>query len=208
MANNEKEKITKIFNSDIFNNMNTKLARRLFILIFAGILFIMLGNLVDSDQSSEFKSPQLNSNQKNTTIDMKGYQQASPEVVMEEKLRRVLSNLSGVGKVAVDITLDTGSEYLYAKNNDFSKQITNEEATDGGERRIEQKDQQQEVVIIRRSDGSEKAVVRKEIKPKIKGVLVVAQGAESSYVKADLVSAVKVGLGVPAYKIVILPMKR
>ncbi|SJZ85748.1 hypothetical protein [Selenihalanaerobacter shriftii] len=206
MADSKESKgiIDQIFSGNILSGNNGKLVRRLIILIFAGIVFITLGNLADSDRHSQV-SPVKDSNIK---VSKQNSQSYDPESMMEEKLVKTLSNISGVRKVAVDITLDTSSKYEYARNNNISSKLTDEVDSNGGERQIEQEDRQQEVVIIRNNDGSEEAVVKKEIKAQIRGVMVVAQGAESSYIKANLISAVKVGLGVPAYKIVVLPMKR
>lgn len=203
-----KERIKQIFDNGILDEDNLKLARRLIILIFAGVLFLMLGNLADSDESSNFTAindSQTKVSKTNKTVKSRD---SSPETKMEEQLTKVLSNISGVGKVVVDITLKTGPEYRYAKNDDLSTRQTNEETNDGGKRQTEERNQQKKVVIVRNNDGSEEAVTKKKIEPKIKGVVVVAQGAESSYIKADLISAIKTGLGVPVHKIVVLPMKR
>lgn len=199
-----KERIKQMFNW-LFNEENSKLVRRLVILIFAGVLFLTLGNLAGSDDDTQQFSPTSNSEIK---TNRKELQKSDPESTMEKKLTRILSNITGVGEVAVNVTLKTGPEYKYAKNDDLSTQETKEEANDGGTRSIKKREEQREVVIIRKNDGSEEAVIKKKTKPKIKGVMVVAQGADSSYVKADLISAIKTGLGVPAHKIVVLPMKR
>ncbi|MNN46313.1 hypothetical protein D3C81_1606920 [compost metagenome] len=48
----------------------------------------------------------------------------------------------------------------------------------------------------------------KKIKPKVRGVLIVAKGAENKTVKALIVDAVEKGLNVPAYRISVVPRKQ
>ncbi|MBM7622755.1 hypothetical protein [Sporohalobacter salinus] len=203
MSNNGwKERIKQLF-TGILKGNNRKLVRRIIILGVIGFLLLISGKLMDSNQfhptsqdDSETKVSQISS------------QQLDVELKMEKRLTKILTNVSGVGKVKVDITLDTGSKYEYARDYETSQQTTEQKDSNGGQQKKNQIDKQREVVIIRTNSGKEKAVIKKETKPKIRGVMVVAQGAEVSQVKADLISAVKIGLGVEAHKIVVLPMKR
>ena len=48
----------------------------------------------------------------------------------------------------------------------------------------------------------------REYKPEIKGVLIVAEGANDSTVKASLTRAVELGLGIAPYKITVLPQRK
>lgn len=50
-------------------------------------------------------------------------------------------------------------------------------------------------------------IVTKRIKPKVRGVVVVAKGAENAVVKSLIVDAVEKGLNVPAYRISVVPRK-
>ncbi|MNT81417.1 hypothetical protein D3C72_2210110 [compost metagenome] len=55
--------------------------------------------------------------------------------------------------------------------------------------------------------GDSKPLITKKIKPKIRGVLVVARGAENKIVKQLIVDAVEKGLNVASYQISVVPRK-
>ena len=55
--------------------------------------------------------------------------------------------------------------------------------------------------------GESRPIILKLIKPQIRGVIVVANGAENSVVKQMLSEAVQRGLNVPPARISILPRK-
>lgn len=197
-----KERIKQLF-TGMLNDNNRKVIRRIIILGVIGFLLLISGRLIDSDQSQT-----ISKNNSETKVNQTASQQLDVESKMEQKLTKILGNVSGVGKVIVDITLDTGSKYKYARDYDTSKQTTEQQDSNGGQQKKERVDKQREVVIVRTNSGDEEAVIKKETKPKIRGVMVVAEGAEVSQIKANLVEAVKIGLGIEAHKIVILPMKR
>ncbi|MGM0471564.1 MAG: hypothetical protein ACQEQI_04695 [Bacillota bacterium] len=178
--------------------LSKKGSYRLIIIFLTGVILISIGNLIGVEDTKEDSVKSQTNQQKADS------HQLNNESLMEQKLAEILSNLSGVGEVKVDITLDSGTEYKYVRDVDTSSKNTQEHEG----REAHQKSKREEVVVIRNQSGAEEAVVKQEIKPRIRGVVVVAQGAEVSQIKANLVAAVKVGLGVETHKIVILPMKR
>ena len=99
---------------------------------------------------------------------------------LENKLGNVLSKISGVGSVNVIITLESGFSYEYATDTETT--ITTET-----------------VILV-----SNKPVVMKEIYPTIKGVVVVAKGAENFSVKMNILSAVETVLEIDRTSITIL----
>jgi stage III sporulation protein AG len=70
----------------------------------------------------------------------------------------------------------------------------------------ETKENQQ--ILLGKENGTDKPVMVREIKPPIKGVLIIAEGAYDSTVKANLTKAVEAGLGIPSYKITVLPQRK
>ncbi len=183
---------------DFFNKSHSKFIRYLLIFLLIGI-FLMLFNFDPNNSTSKIEG--TNSRRKTD----KPY--LTLEEMIENKLERILSQIQGAGEVVVDITLESGSEYTYARDYQNSKKLITEGDGSSKTRRTENYDNKNDVIILNKN-GGEKALVKKEIKPKIRGVLVIAEGAEDSYLKALLMKAVKVGLGVPSYKIVVLPKER
>jgi len=185
-----------------FNKSQFKFIRYLVVLILAGVFLMLLGDF--GKDISVPKTKESSASSKRSSINTSA---SNMEEAIEMKLQKMLSQIEGVGKVDVDITLDSGSEYTYARDYQDSKQESLEEDNSGGNRKTIQYDNRTEVVLLNNS-GEQAPLIKKEVKPQIRGVLVVAEGAENSYIKAKLLRAVKIGLGVPSYKIVILSKER
>ena len=106
---------------------------------------------------------------------------------MEDKLSKVLSNVSGAGKVSVMLTLESGSEIIVAK--------TKEERTNTSSNSTSVTVVESPVIV-----GKEPLILM-EILPKIKGVIVVAQGANDVAVRLELLRAVQALIDVDSNKI-------
>jgi stage III sporulation protein AG len=115
--------------------------------------------------------------------------------------------VKGAGAVAVSVTLENGSAQEYAKNSVKESRTVQERDTAGGVRTTTET-KESEQVLLSKENGVDRPVMVREVKPVIKGVLVIAEGAQDSVVKANLTRAVEAGLGVPAYKIQVLPQRK
>lgn len=127
------------------------------------------------------------------------------EEMYETKLKEVLQTINGVGQVEVMVNLESTEEVIVEKNRNRSTQTTKE--ADKGATRDITNETEQEQVVLAKSDKGDTPVVTKTIKPKVRGVVVVATGAGNLQVKAWILEAVQRSLGVPSYKISILPKK-
>lgn len=134
-------------------------------------------------------------------------QAGSYEEILEEKLANLLSKVNGAGTVTVSVTLEAGNTQEHAKNVTKETKTVSEKDTTGGVRTTTEVKETEQVLLTREA-GADKPVLVREIKPAIKGVLVVAEGAYDSTVKANLIKAIEGGLGIPPYKITVLPQKR
>ncbi|OCL26953.1 hypothetical protein U472_05555 [Orenia metallireducens] len=192
-----------IFGKDGFlNKSQFKFIRYLVVLVLAGVFLMLLG-----DFGKDVSAPKAKQSLTSRKLSSINTTTSNLEESIEAKLQKMLSQVEGVGEVDVDITLDSGSEYTYARDYQDSKQESLEEDNSGGNRKTIQYDNRTEVVLLNNS-GEQVPVVKREVKPQIRGVLVVAEGAENSYIKAKLLRAIKIGLGVPSHKIVILSKER
>ena len=75
------------------------------------------------------------------------------------------------------------------------------------ERRKVQDTSTDEQVVIIRNGEKEVPIIVGEIKPEIRGVLVVAKGAENIQVKKWIIEAVTRSLGVPSHRVAVMPKK-
>ncbi|HHW30475.1 MAG TPA: stage III sporulation protein AG [Clostridiaceae bacterium] len=123
---------------------------------------------------------------------------------MEKKLASILSKIDGVGKVDVMITYISGNEIVPAYEVKESENSSIEKDSEGGTREVTQYDRETKVVYEDNNNGDKKPVILKNIYPEIKGVVVVAEGADKPGIKGKLIKAVEVLTGVPVHRIQIL----
>jgi len=124
------------------------------------------------------------------------------ELGIEQRLENILSQIKGVGEVNVTVFLASGPKYDYALNVSTIEKQIDEKDQNGGLRTTTEVTEDGQLVIVR-SDrtGGEEPVVAQEYKPDIQGVLVVAEGADNSKVKANLLAAVTTILDLESHKV-------
>lgn len=126
---------------------------------------------------------------------------------IEKEMEEILSQMAGAGKVDVMITYETGKESVPATNVKRNDNSTQEKDTSGGTRDITQNDFESNVVY-EEGQGTKKPIILKEIQPKVKGVVIIADGADNPVVKENLCNAAKVLLDVEIHKIEVLKRSR
>ena len=119
----------------------------------------------------------------------------------EEKLESILSQIVGAGKVSVMITYVSGSEKVPAYDTRESNSDTREEDGSGGSRAITQKDTEEKIAYEEIQSGTKMPIILKEKSPEVKGVVVVADGANEPVVKENLIRAVQTLMDIPPYKV-------
>jgi stage III sporulation protein AG len=129
------------------------------------------------------------------------------EKAYETQLQDILQKIAGIGEVEVLVTIDSTEEVDVEKNVKNTQQVTSEKDQGGATRNITEVTSSGEVVLYQVS-GAQQPLVTKYIKPKIRGVIVVARGAENAVVRKMIAEAVERGLDVPAHRISILPRKQ
>jgi len=177
----------------------------LFVLGLLGILFILAGNLFSgrpAENSVSGEAVETFGTRKTTTTAAERNGFADYEQAIADELVEILSQIKGAGKVSVSVSLETGVERVYARNTTITNRTVEERDAGGGTRVTTEVDETGQLVIVRDSQsGNEQLVTVKEIRPQISGVIVVAEGAASSQVKADLTRAVQTVLDIPAARV-------
>ena len=118
---------------------------------------------------------------------------------VEEKLKKVLSNLDSVGNIEVMVTLDSSMELVFAESNKNSNSSSIFDTTINDDA----KESVSSPIIID-ANGKEEPLIIKEILPKIKGVLVVCSGTNNVSSKLDIMYAVQSLLGIDLNNIQVL----
>ena len=100
-------------------------------------------------------------------------------------LESVLERMEGVGRVRVAVTYDTGTETVPLTDaNDDAKSV-----------------------VVLGSGKDARVAAQVEIMPRIRGVLVVAEGGGDKNVRADIINAVRALYDVPTHKIAVFAAK-
>jgi stage III sporulation protein AG len=122
----------------------------------------------------------------------------------EEELADVLSKMVGVDDVSIVINLDSTVEEVVQVDVRDTEQVTQEVGKTGDNRSITQNTTDKKTAFYNTGDG-QKPVVIKQLKPKVRGVLIVARGVENLRIKAAVIEAIQRTLEVPAHRISVLP---
>ena len=117
---------------------------------------------------------------------------------LEQRLANLLSQVDGAGKGEVMIYADSSSEMVPAYND----QLDSRSSEDTGRKSLESSERRE----LALSGNDEPVILKVEI-PEIKGVVVVAEGADDFLVKQELNNAVCTLLGVPEHRVQILKHK-
>lgn len=167
-----------------------------------GILLLIFGGVYDGSWSKT-PAPEAQKAEK-TPVKQAASAGGMAEYALEEKLSQALSRVKGAGTVTVSLTYGGSARQEHEKNRTKETKVVQEKDTSGGVRTTTESKESEQVLMSKES-GADKPVTIAEARPEIRGVLVVADGAMDSTVKADLTRAVETGLGVASYKITVLP---
>ncbi len=189
--NEEKENIISSLITRMKDDKKFELRVYVIIVIAALAIYVLWSNFIGNN-SKESQNSKLQDTVSVTSDDKEA----------ERKLANVLSNIKGAGKVEVMITYETGVEIVPAMSTD--KRI------DSSNDNIGTKSSETEVSspATVSKNGSNEPVVLTEIQPKVRGVIVVAEGAYDIGVRIDLMNAVETVLGISPDCIEVFEMQK
>lgn len=121
----------------------------------------------------------------------------------EARLEKILTQIEGVGNVNVMITYESGKEIVPAVDIQKNSDIREEKNSDGSVSTDTREDLSKNVVTY----GNNNLIVLKEIKPKVKGVIIVAEGAGSAVIQNKIINAATAIFDIPVNRIVVFEKK-
>lgn len=124
----------------------------------------------------------------------------------EEELRGMLEKIQGISNVEVMVNLDSTDVQVYEKNLVSGKQTTDETDKNGGSRTIEDQTEETQTVLVRQGDKEVPLLVHTK-KPKVRGVFIIAKGAESAEARKWVIESVSRVLDVPTHRVSVIPKK-
>ena len=128
------------------------------------------------------------------------------ESKQKEELKKILSKMEGVGEVDVKMYFESGEVKVPAYNSTTQTAETREEDSQGGTRSTIQETGGDTVVMY--SDGStNEPFIVQTYKPKITGIIIVAEGASNSKLRYDIQIAVSTLYNLSLDKVNVYPME-
>ena len=119
---------------------------------------------------------------------------AQVSITPEEQLESILSQIHGVGKVRVLLTVAQGEQTVYIYDENQSGTADSENL-------------RKEAVVITGTDRGQSGLVSQVIPPVYRGAVIVCQGGDLPAVRLNVVEAVCDATGLTADKITVLKMK-
>lgn len=178
--------------SQIFKN-NKKFANIIFIAGIIGIVLILLSYFMfDGDKSGKSGKDTAASSPLTTSEEYTRQ--------LEEKLTKIVSGITGSDNVTVMVTLESGTEYVYA--NDVKSSAGVSEANASGSSAAAKTDELEEnYILVDTSDGGQVALLLTELAPTVKGVVVVCDGGSNEQVQKKVSSAVTTALDITSKRV-------
>ena len=189
----------------------------LIILVLSGILLFIIALPMDNknkensadtgaNTSVGLEIPGMTSGSQEAQEDSQDMTDAVYAAWLEQRLTEALSQVAGVGKVRVMITLSSSSELVIEREKPVTRSTTNEADSQGGTRVINQVETGD--LVVYRSEGSDnEPYVIKTLPPQIEGVLVVAEGAGSTSVNRTIITIVQALFDVESHKVSVVRME-
>jgi stage III sporulation protein AG len=182
---------------------NFKNIYNIVVLFLVGVLILIVSSFFKQGSSGVVANTMANKEQEDviTREELKNYEQAQ-----NNKLKYMLSQMKGVGRVEVMIHLEDEGELVPAVNINNGSSSINEKDNEGGVRSTTQNNNGSTVVVTNKGSNSEPLILKKYY-PKITGVMVVAEGAQDKQVQYDIVKVISQTFNIPTNKVNVYPMK-
>ncbi|MGE6375316.1 stage III sporulation protein AG [Peribacillus muralis] len=184
------------------------------VLLGAGIM--MAGNLLTTNQAgqtSDVKTVFNNKQDDKDDVETFGQKNQSEfkttkdyEIYLQNEMKEALESITGVQDVKVVIYVDASEKKVYERNKVTQKQVTQETDQEGGKRTVEDTSVDEQLVLVK-SGEKEGPIISETKKPSVRGVLVVAKGAENIQIKKWIIEAVTRSLDVPSHRVSVMPKK-
>lgn len=210
----DKEKGPMSWLKRLFSKESDKKYQYLMIVLLFGAAIMMISNfLLDGSNPNDSIPVLSNSDAGKEEVETFGKGIAAGNETIAEyerryetQLKEALEGIAGISDVMVVVNVDATEKKILEQNSVVRSQITDEKDREGGERKVEDQSKDSQVVIIR--DGEKEVpIVLETKKPEIRGVLVVAKGADNIQVKKWIIESVTKLLDVPSHRVSVMPRK-
>jgi len=188
-----------------------KTFRWLLIAGLVGVTMLILNSFMQVKQVKPMPSEQTASVKTESEAFLNRSDHGSPfieyEKAYEDKIKTILEQIAGVSGVEVMVSIDSTEEIVVHEDRTDTEQITEESDRNGTKRHITNVSKNGKIILYEAAGGQAPVIV-KTIKPKVRGVVVVAGGVENPVVHKLITEAVRTGLDVNANRISVVPRKQ
>jgi stage III sporulation protein AG len=182
----------------------------LVMLLIAGVLLLLTSfpNLFSSKSlQNEKNAPEKTIQTTRSSTDIKEEDETEAySDDLEKKLKKFLSNVAGIGKVEVMVTLKGSKERIVLKDSPYTQESMNEVDGEGGNRVSSSVKNDESTVMVGSGSGENLPYVVQELEPEVEGIAVIAEGGDNPEIIAEIIEAVQVLFNVPAHKVKVMKM--
>lgn len=187
----------------------------LVVVLLFGALIMLISNFFFKDNNGNSSLPVIgkSTTKEEESVETFGGKKSSEsdlitnyEKYYESQLKKALEEIAGVSDVSVVVNVDATEKKILEKNKVTKSQKTKEVDREGGERDVDDQSQDEQVVIIQEGE-KEVPIVLETKKPEIRGVLIVAKGADNIQIEKWIKESVTRLLDVPSHRVSVMPKK-
>ncbi|WP_294376301.1 stage III sporulation protein AG [uncultured Clostridium sp.] len=198
-----------------FFEKNSKI-KRLSVICLVLVFILIALNVIGENKGLNSIIPSVTNNNSRNGSSAVDTSSISEEKIMtsdeyEEKqkadLINILKKMNGVGDVDVMLTFESGEQKVPAYDTTAQKSTTEETDTQGG-KRVNNQNNDNSKVVMTQNDGKNEPFILTTYKPKIVGIVIVAEGAEDSKTKYEIEQAVSKLYNLSLEKVNVYSMKK
>ena len=175
--------------SKFFNIFNGKKKLVLLVIGIVGLLMMMLSSLTDGN----IKQPK--------SCDDRQFSISMYEEKLEKRLLDIVEKVNGVGKAKIMVTLENGVEYIYAQEKREKKDKIDDYQGKIPLKTQERNDEEKKLMVVDGPNGKKQALIKTELQPKVKGVVIVCQGGNNPLLNQHVINLITTVLNIPSTRV-------
>jgi stage III sporulation protein AG len=197
-----KKEIKKILAQKQLRNLIAVCIALGFVLIAMNVLLPNSKSLSSNKLSTTTTQEKVDNTATTDGTDAKNYEENQ-----KTDLTNILKKMNGVGDVEVMISFENEEQKVPAYDKNTQKSTTEETDNQGGTR-VNNQNTDGSTIVMTTSDGKNEPFILTTYKPKINGVIILAEGATNSKIKYEIEQAVSKLYNLSLDKVNVYSMKK
>ncbi len=160
--------------------------------VMIGILMMMLSGLMNGNERKT---------KRNQDVFEKDFCVKLYEQELENRLLDIVEKIEGVGKAQIMVTLENSVEYIFAQERREKTDKISDYQDKLPLKTQERNDQERKLMLVDGPNGRRQALVKTQVQPKVKGVVVVCQGGNNFFVNQRVTSLITTALNISSNRV-------